>query len=115
VGFIDQFAQLGGRVVTGDAAVLVAQQSLPVLLRYPCCPKSSTEGVLQVVNADRSKSSWGRAHKTLLKLLRCSDPGFLPCRIVHSVNGSGLAVLRGLSVRKYPNRIKPTLSLDDRL
>ncbi|MDT4865104.1 hypothetical protein FQZ97_998900 [compost metagenome] len=31
------------------------------------------------------------------------------------MNGSSLAVLIGLSVRKYPNRIKPTLSLDDRL
>jgi hypothetical protein len=30
------------------------------------------------------------------------------------VNWSGLAVSIG-SVRKYPNRIKPTLSLDDRL
>ena len=103
VGFIDQFAQLGGRVVAGDAPVLVAQQSLPVLLRYPCCPKSSTEGVLQVVNADRSKSSWGRAQKSLLELLRCSDPAFLPCRIVHPVNWRGLAVSIGLSLRKYPN------------
>lgn len=115
VGFIDQFAQFGGRIVTGDAAVLVPQQSLSVFLRYPSCSKSSAEGVLQIMNADRSKSSWCRAQKTLLKLLRCSDPGFLPCRILHPVNGSGLAVLIGLSVRKHPNRIKPTLSLDDRL
>lgn len=52
VSFIDQFAQLGGRVVTGDVAVLVAQQSFPVFLCYLNCPKSSAEGVLQIVNAD---------------------------------------------------------------
>src|SRR5690606_19080441 len=95
-----------------DAAVLVTQQSLPVFLRHTSCPKSSTEGVLQIVNADRSKSRWSRAHEALLEFLRSSDPGFLPCRIVHPVNWSGLAVSIGLSVRKYPDRIKPALSLD---
>lgn len=31
--------QLGAGVVTGDAAVLVAEQSLPVFLCYACRPK----------------------------------------------------------------------------
>ena len=46
VGFIDQLAQFGCRVMAGDAAVLVAQQDLPVFFRYAGGAKPATERVL---------------------------------------------------------------------
>lgn len=55
VGLIDQLAQFGRRVVAGDAAVLVAQQDLPVFRRHACGAKPEAEPVLGVVHADRCK------------------------------------------------------------
>lgn len=78
VGLIDQFSQLRRRVVTGDAAVLVAQQGPPVFLGYTGCPEPSPEGVLQVVDADRGESLRRRTQEAFLVLLRRPNPGLLP-------------------------------------
>src|SRR3546814_740786 len=42
--------ELGARVVTGDAAVLVSQQSLSVFLRDTCRPKATTKRMFQVMH-----------------------------------------------------------------
>jgi len=44
--------QLSAGVVTGDAAVLMAEQCFAILLSHACCTLPSAKGVLQVVNAD---------------------------------------------------------------
>lgn len=115
VGLIDQFSQLRRRVVTGDAAVLVAQQGPPVFLGNTRCPEPSPEGVLQVVNTDRGESLRCRSQEAFLVLLRRPDPCLLPGRIVHAMNRRRLAVPVGHPIREYPDRIQAALPLDGRL
>ena len=45
--------QLSAGVVTGDAAVLVSEQSLAVLFGNTRRPKAPTKRVFQIVNPDR--------------------------------------------------------------
>ncbi len=93
VGLIDQLAQFGRRVVAGDAAVFVAQQGVPVLLRHACGAKPATERVLKVTHTDRRKTLRCRSSEELLVHLGRPVPCLAPRRVVHALHRSGVAIL----------------------
>jgi len=81
--------QLGAGVVTGDAAVRMAEQCFAILLSHACCTQPSAKGVLQVVNADTGETIMCRP-----QILRRLGPGLLPGLVVHAVNHCFVAFQR---------------------
>mgnify|MGYP003434275353 CR=1 FL=1 len=100
--------ELSARVVTGDAAVLVAQKCLSVFFGYACRSKATAKRVFQIVNPDRQIARVSGAKVFLLPEFRRSHSRLLPSRVVHPVHCVAV-------VRKNPFLVQAALLINDRL